>query len=427
MNATSPSPLMYAVSLPSADAFLGRLNQTLAGDVEGQAEEQAHRQKIGALAERLWRDAVSAGGSHSSELLGMLREGLQQIEVELLPDTDPPVCAEEWLATDEPLPPEHVPALFEGGDRVCITGQSKARKSFLAMQLAVAVASGTPFLYFEAGPSRTVLLVNFELKKARYKRRLRKMLAGLGLARKAIRTLHVWNAASQPPGVALWAAIQREAEHTGAEVVIVDPLYRTFEGDESDPHLVKQIVAIMTALCASDRALVYVHHAPKGRAGDRQAIDRGSGSGIWVRDVSTLLSIVEHQQEGLLVCETVTRDHPPRAAESIRFDNEAGCFHHVTGMSPAIKTTASAARAKAVPPDSARVAAAVSEPMLYGPLRDCLRQRLAIAKGVAEQAIAAAVTAGALESRPARGKHGTYYGRPGSFTNSPDAPWSVSS
>lgn len=385
----------------------------------------ALRRNVASLGDDLYRAASDSEGSPIGELLATARRRLGLVEAEMAGALEAPVCVAQWLESEEPLPPCHIPGLFEGGDRVCLVAQAKGRKSYLVIQLGLAVASGTPFLYFPAGVPRKVLLVNFENKSSRYQRRVRRMADSLELPRAETANLHIWNADRQAPGVSLWTAIQRQADAVAAEVIIVDPLYRTFEGDESNPIVVKQIVAAMTSITAAGRALIYVHHAPKGRAGDRQTIDRGSGSGIWIRDVSTLISVVEHQLDGLLVCETVTRDYPPRPAETIRFDDEAGCFRHVPGQVAQIQTTASAAKAKAPVPGLERVADLAAEPLLYRDLLDAIRERLAVSKHVAERTIRDAVAAGVLQVRQARGRRGTYYGRSGSFVGRRDCPWSM--
>lgn len=389
--------------------------------------EMNRRRDIAAFCEGIVKDVVGGNGQHAGELVAELRRFADSMEI----PPDPPACAEAWLPNLEPLPPCHIPGLIEATDRACITGQSKARKSFVAKQMACCLAAGHPFLFFPPGPPRRVLVVNLEIKSSRYQRRLRAMTAGLGIPAEDLCGLFIWNAADETPGVALWPKIRAQAERVKADIVVVDPLYRTFEGDESDTDTVKAIVSEMTSLTRTGRTLIYVHHAPKGRAGDRQAIDRGSGSGIWCRDVSTLLSLVEHEQDGLLVLETITRDHPPRPPETVAFDSEAGCFRHVPGTTPAVKTSASAARRKAVETgDTDKAAALVEAPMLYKALRDMLQERMAIAKNAAERLIAGMVEAGTLTTRRGRGgipgkrgNPGTYYAKPGQFVDGPESPW----
>lgn len=399
------------------------LSETAADVPEASNPNHPLLQRLSKLGDEIFRAANMKDGTPVWELLAEARRGLDQLEKDTGVSISPPDCAAIWL-DKTPMPAaSHVPGLFEAGDRVCVSGQSKARKSFFVLQLALAAATGTSFLGLEAGAPRSVLLVNLEIKPARMHQRLRRMVAGQGNPDVEFRDLYVWNAADQMPGLALWQAIQSQADAVKAEVVIVDPLYRTFEGDESDPMMVKQIITAMTAMTATGRSLVYVHHSAKGRAGDRQAIDRASGSGIWIRDVSTLLSIVEHQQEGLLVLEVVARDYPPRPAATIQFDDDEGLFRVVPDQAPLIKTTTSAAKAKAPAPTLEQVAIIAEKPLLYSELTAAIRTRMGVSKHVAENAIRTAVESGTLLKRPAQGRRGTYYGQPGSFVPGDNTPW----
>ena len=96
------------------------------------------------------------------------------------------VDAADWLdAPDEPDTPL-VHELIEQGEMVAIVGQSKAGKSFIALQLAVCVALGLPFLNRETVRQR-VYLANLEVSARQYKKRLRKICDALGISPEYLR------------------------------------------------------------------------------------------------------------------------------------------------------------------------------------------------------------------------------------------------
>ena len=227
------------------------------------------------------------------------------------------VTASDWLSeADEPDKPIAT-GLFDCGDRVAIVGQSKARKSFYAQQLAVALATATPFLGVETFKQRT-LLINGEIQSAKYKKRLRSLLARLAIAPTALDGLVVVNASED---VFAWDfnRVLTLAQKHAAQVVIVDPVYLLL-GDEVNQTEVKQCVRDMKRFAAEGITLVSVFHATKGLIGDRQDIDRIAGSGIFARDAATMLTLCEHASEpDHVVVKTRTRNYPPAAPTTIRF------------------------------------------------------------------------------------------------------------
>jgi len=231
------------------------------------------------------------------------------------------VVASDWLAQpDEPERPV-VHELVDCGDRVSVVGQSKARKSFYAKQLAVTIATGSDFLGVPTVRHR-VLLINGEIRANPYKKRLRRMIAKLAIAPAGLDWLHVVNAAEHADSPSFdW--IREQAKKHGAQVVVLDPFY-LMVGDESDQIEVKQAIREIKRFAADDMTLVMVFHAAKGRIGDRQVIDRISGSGIFARDASTMISLCEHASEADAVVVTpVTRNHPPKEPRTVRFEDGA--------------------------------------------------------------------------------------------------------
>ncbi len=236
-------------------------------------------------------------------------------------DVPEAVVGSDWLAQpDEPERPV-IQELIDCGDRVSVVGQSKARKSFYAMQLALAIATGICLLGVPTVRHR-VLLINGEIRPGPYKKRLRRMIAKLAIAPAGLDWLHVVNATEHPDSLSFdW--IRAQAKKHGAQVVVLDPFY-LMVGDESDQIEVKQAIREIKRFAADDMTLVMVFHAAKGRIGDRQVIDRISGSGIFARDASTMISLCEHASEADAVVVTpVTRNHPPKEPRTVRFEDGA--------------------------------------------------------------------------------------------------------
>ena len=275
--------------------------------------------------ERVWRSFKGSGIGVGTLFKMAYNAGWSGAPAVLRPagggDGPEVVVASDWLAQpDEPERPV-VQGLIDCGDRVSIVGQSKARKSFYAMQLALAIATGILLLGIPTVRHR-VLLVNGEIRAAPYKKRLRRMIVKMGVDPAGLDWLHVVNASDCPDSVSFDWIIAQARKH-GAQVVVLDPFY-LMVGDESDQVEVKQAIREVKRFAAEDMTLIMVFHAAKGRIGDRQVIDRISGSGIFARDASTMLSLCEHATEpDAVVVTPVTRNHPPTEPRTIRFEDGA--------------------------------------------------------------------------------------------------------
>ena len=268
--------------------------------------------------------------------------------------------AADWLAR-EPPPPEYIlEQIFERDSRVLLVGSSKTRKSFLALQLAICIASGIKFLGFGVPQRRRVLLVNLENTPDWQHRRLRAMCATLGVTADLLGDrLEILNGRGR--GVTL-ADIEAAALKHRAEVVILDPLYKLDGGaDESDMAERKRLVAELERMSyRTNAALVIVHHDPKGAAGDRNVRDRGAGSAVINRDVDSTLALTmwseaDENADNLMVLSVLARNAPPRNDMSLVFADLA--FTHDPDRTPCKAT--SKTRVFATPPFNEEVALAL--------------------------------------------------------------------
>ncbi|MCX7009806.1 MAG: AAA family ATPase [Kiritimatiellaeota bacterium] len=232
--------------------------------------------------------------------------------------------------------------LFDRGDKVPIIGSSKARKSFFALQLALTLASGrTTFLRWQLARPRRVLILQFEVKEAHYHRRVHHLAQALQLTaadlgdRLAVASLRGHEC---PPSLILTLARRHKTE-----VIIIDPLYKLATGDENLAADMKPLLAFFDQLAEeTGAAVLYVHHNPKGTAGDREARDRGAGSGVIARDFDACIYLTEHRDYGpvseWLVVETLLRNYAPQEPFVIGWDE--GHFSVEDGVEPVVKTSA---------------------------------------------------------------------------------------
>ncbi|MBQ8159412.1 MAG: PriCT-2 domain-containing protein, partial [Clostridia bacterium] len=91
-----------------------------------------------------------------------------------------------------PLPEELIEGVLRRGHKMLISGSSKAGKSFLLMELCIALAEGKPWLGFECRKSR-VLYVNLEIDPASCVTRFLKIYDALGYKDRHMNDIVIWH------------------------------------------------------------------------------------------------------------------------------------------------------------------------------------------------------------------------------------------
>ena len=230
-----------------------------------------------------------------------------------------------------------IEGLFDIGDKALVVGSSKAGKTWILIEMALRVACGkTPFFRWRIPRARSVLYVQLELRESWVHRRIKKVATSFGIAAAAASKLKILNLRGDSIEELmknLTAAVQSFA----IEVIIFDPLYKLLEGDENSGQDVKPLLHSFDVLAEAGVAVVYSHHNPKGRAGDREVIDRGAGSGVIQRDMDCGIFLTAHAEDDLLVVETEPRNYPRTEPFSIKFDTETQC-HVVTDTAAVVRT-----------------------------------------------------------------------------------------
>lgn len=233
------------------------------------------------------------------------------IDTALLAELPAAVDAANYVSEVPPEPDPVLKGAFDSGDKVMIVGGSKAKKTFFSLQLALALAAGfAMFLAWAIPRRRRVLIVQFEITELNYRRRVHQMCRTMGVCAEQVGGyLSVVSLRGHTVNEDHLLALGR---HHAAEVIVVDPLYKLVDGDENKAEDLKPILRTFDRLAEETGATVlYLHHNPKGTAGDRETIDRGAGSGILARDFDAAIYLNNHRQEGLLAVETVLRNYPP--------------------------------------------------------------------------------------------------------------------
>jgi hypothetical protein len=193
-----------------------------------------------------------------------------------------------------PARPFLIDGLLHKGDKALITSRSKAGKSMLLIQLALAVANGGTWLGYQCN-QRRVLYVNLELNEVEFIRRVFRVLEATGQQNPSD-YLQMWNLRGERirPLEDFVEKFIGRVECQSFDLIILDPFYKLADGIENAAEDVAEaLLRIDSVAEASGASVVYAHHHAKGSQATRSVLDRGSGSGVFARDADVLLDLIE--------------------------------------------------------------------------------------------------------------------------------------
>ena len=292
----------------------------LAGVQRGEREQTLLHLRTGARSFEAW-----AAQEKSARLA--YDYGIEAIDM----DTEP--------VLDEVL----IDGVMRRGDKLCMAGPSKAYKSFSLVQLAIAVACGGTWLGWRCKKGR-VLYINCELRGESFRKRVWEVADAIPWANREeiAASMDVWNmrGRTQPLDRSKDHIIEQAQERGGYDIVILDPIYKLFAGDENSAQEVSAFMLAMDELAMRlNASIVYCHHHSKGAKGGISAQDRFSGSGVFARDCDELVDVSPLDLKGKSVTEfgyapgasawrveTVIRDFEPKRPLDVFFDYP---LHHV--------------------------------------------------------------------------------------------------
>ena len=192
------------------------------------------------------------------------------------------------------LPEELIGGILRRGHKMLISGSSKAGKSFLLMELCVALAEGRPWLGFPCKKGR-VLYVNLEIDPASAVNRFLKIYEALGIPPKNMDSIVLWNLRGHAvPLDLLVPKLIRRVRDRHFDAIIIDPIYKVITGDENNASEMGAFCNQFDKICtATGCSAIYCHHHSKGAQGMKKAMDRASGSGVFARDPDAQLDMIQ--------------------------------------------------------------------------------------------------------------------------------------
>jgi RecA-family ATPase len=215
--------------------------------------------------------------------------------------------------------PELSPCLIDGilrkGHKMLISGPSKAGKSFLQIELCIAIAEGKKWLQWHCAQGR-VMYVNLELDRASCLHRFKDVYEAMGFTPDNLQNIDIWNLRGKSvPMDKLAPKLIRRAAKKNYVAIIIDPIYKVITGDENSADQMANFCNQFDKVCTElGCAVIYCHHHSKGNQGGKKSMDRASGSGVFARDPDALLDLIEleptealmKQEENKAICKVCT-------------------------------------------------------------------------------------------------------------------------
>jgi RecA-family ATPase len=201
----------------------------------------------------------------------------------------------DWDTTPD-LPPDLVDGLIADEEVTLLGGHGGIGKGFLSLQLAVAVATGTPVLGHNVEQSRRVLYYSAEDGRKRIGGRLRRLLSSYTDAAKALakQNLRVVDASEVDPlfgrianghvgPLPPYNALQNMISAFDAQMVVIDGASDTFDGTEIVKREVTAFIRSMKRAHPARRiGVLLIVHIDRASARGHSSNDEGySGNVAW--------------------------------------------------------------------------------------------------------------------------------------------------
>ena len=217
-----------------------------------------------------------------------------------------------YLAAPPTLPPVVIEGLLHQGCKMTLGGTSKAKKSWVLMELALSVAAGLPWWGLGCRQAK-VAYVNFELPRDFVWERERRVVAARPELAPGGRSIKFWNLRSKAGDIALLRPrLVKELSLHRFGLIIIDPIYKLLgDRDENSNTDVTSLLNELERIAdQTGAAIILSHHFAKGDPTGKSPMDRMSGAGAWARDPDAILILTPHEEEECFTVSSIIRHFP---------------------------------------------------------------------------------------------------------------------
>jgi AAA domain/DnaB-like helicase N terminal domain len=225
--------------------------------------------------------------------------------------------------TPDELPPLVIHYLLHQASKMLLGGNSKGRKTWALMDLALSVATGSDWWGFHTRRG-CVCYVNLEIQPAFFRQRMRKIIEVRNLLPER-GSLFAWHLRgyAKPMNELVGDLLTFLQQHRFT-LIIIDPIYKTLpatHGAENDSAIITQLLNDVEAIAVeTDAAVLFSSHFSKGDQSEKEAADRVSGSGAWARDPDSVLTMTPHEDLDCFTVNAMLRNLAPIKEFVVKWD-----------------------------------------------------------------------------------------------------------
>jgi Bifunctional DNA primase/polymerase, N-terminal/AAA domain/Primase C terminal 1 (PriCT-1) len=213
------------------------------------------------------------------------------------------------------LRPPVIDGLLRQGEIMNVVAAPKSRKSWLANDAALAVATGRPWLGQYATIKGNVLLIDNELHEETSADRIPLIARSRGISLDELdETLFVQNVRGSLVDIMEMRRFFQAVQPGKFSLVILDALYRFMPRgfDENDNGAMASIYNALDEYAQMlGCSFLLVHHTSKGSQANKSVTDVGAGAGSQSRAADTHLVLRPHAVVNAVTLEATTRSWPP--------------------------------------------------------------------------------------------------------------------
>jgi hypothetical protein len=213
------------------------------------------------------------------------------------------------------LRPPVIHGLLREGETMNVIAAPKTGKSWLTIDLALAVATGRMWLDRYETVRGDVLIVDNELHPETSAHRIPKVAEARGIDQDEIAdTVWVDNLRGGLRSLLDLGPYFAAIEPGRFKVIVLDAFYRFMPvgSDENDNGTMANIYNVLDAYADRLRcSFVLIHHSTKGSQSGKSVTDVGAGAGAQSRATDTHLVLRPHEENGVVVLDAAVRSWQP--------------------------------------------------------------------------------------------------------------------